>query len=105
MTSRPHPRTTGEQFESPVPAGAGWPGDPATAATPVARDAAEVARLADSVVDLGTLDADISVCRACPRLVQWREETAVLKRRAFAAQPYWGGPSPAGEPSARRSGA
>ncbi|MGB8407595.1 MAG: uracil-DNA glycosylase, partial [Mycobacterium sp.] len=30
----PHPRT-GVLFDSPVPAGAGWPGDPAVAATPV----------------------------------------------------------------------
>ncbi|MGC2345377.1 MAG: uracil-DNA glycosylase, partial [Mycobacterium sp.] len=30
-----HPRT-GALFESPVPPGTGWPGDPATARTPVA---------------------------------------------------------------------
>ena len=36
----------------------------------------------------------ISVCRACPRLVGWREEVAVVKRRAFADQPYWGRPVP-----------
>lgn len=38
------------------------------------------------------LDADVSVCRACPRLVQWREEVAALKRKSFAGQPYWGRP-------------
>ena len=36
----------------------------------------------------------ISVCRACPRLVSWREEVAQRKRRAFADQPYWGRPVP-----------
>jgi uracil-DNA glycosylase family 4 len=87
----PHPRT-GAQFESPVPPGTGWPGDPAVAVTPVARNAADVATLAAAAGDLGVLDADISVCRACPRLVAWREETAALKRRAFADQPYWGRP-------------
>lgn len=87
----PHPRT-GAQFDSPVPAGAGWPGDPATAVTPVARDAAEVVRLAAAAADIDTLDAQVSVCRACPRLVAWREEVAVVKRRAFAAEPYWGRP-------------
>ncbi len=32
------------------------------------------------------------MCCACPRLVAWREETARVKRRAFADQPYWGRP-------------
>ncbi len=40
------------------------------------------------------LDAAVSVCRACPRLVQWREQVAVTKRRSFAAEPYWGRPIP-----------
>ncbi len=34
----------------------------------------------------------MSVCRACPRLVEWREEVAVGKRKSFADQPYWGRP-------------
>ena len=89
--SCPHPRT-GAEFASPVPPGAGWPGDPATAATPVARGPADVLRLAGAAADIGGLDAEVSVCRACPRLVAWREETALVKRRAFADQPYWGRP-------------
>ena len=40
------------------------------------------------------IDARVSVCRACPRLVQWREETAVVKRRSYADEPYWGRPAP-----------
>lgn len=92
MTPRPHPRT-GVPFESPVPPGSGWPGDPATAATPVAHDGAQVAGLAASAADIPGLDAAVSVCRACPRLVAWREEVAALKRRAFAEQPYWGRPA------------
>ena len=44
--------------------------------------------------DLEELDAEVSVCRACPRLVQWREEVAVVKRKSFADQPYWGRPIP-----------
>ena len=39
-------------------------------------------------------DARISVCRACPRLVGWREEVAVVRKRAYADQPYWGRPVP-----------
>lgn len=89
----PHPRT-GAAFASPVPPGTGWPGDPATSATSVAHDAAEVLRLARGATDLVVLDAQVSVCRACPRLVAWREEAAVVKRRAYLGEPYWGRPIP-----------
>ena len=60
--------------------------------TPVAADAGQVARLAATAGDLGSLDALVSVCRACPRLVDWREEVAVTKRRSFINEPYWGRP-------------
>jgi uracil-DNA glycosylase family 4 len=88
----PHP-ATGELFGSPVPPGTGWPGDPATETTPVARTAAEVRRLAGAV-GLDELDARVSVCRACPRLLGWREEVAQVKRASYADQPYWGRPIP-----------
>lgn len=81
-------------FASPVVAGSGWPGDPATVSTPVAADAADVVRLAASAESLGELTARQSVCRACPRLVEWREDVAVAKRRSFAAETYWGRPIP-----------
>ena len=89
----PHPRT-GRLFPSPVPPGSGWPGDPARPDTPVAHDAAEVADLAAQLRTVAELDAVTSVCRACPRLVDWREEVAVTKRRSFAEEPYWGRPVP-----------
>jgi uracil-DNA glycosylase len=89
----PHPRTA-TTFPSPVPAGTGWPGDPATPETPVATDPGEVSTLAGPARTLRELDAAITVCRACPRLVAWREEVAITKRRAFADQPYWGRPVP-----------
>lgn len=97
----PHP-LTGQRFKSPVPPGTGWPGDPADATTPVARTAAEVAQLARSAADVPELAGRISVCRACPRLVAWREQVAVSGRRAsFADQPYWGRPGPGfGDPLA-----
>jgi uracil-DNA glycosylase family 4 len=88
----PHP-LTGEMFESPVPPGTGWPEDPAVPSTPVAQDPGEVRRLA-AVDEVGELDARVSVCRACPRLVEWREDVAVGKRKSFAGQPYWGRPIP-----------
>lgn len=58
----------------------------------MAQHAAAVAELAAASSDLGLLDAAVSVCRACPRLVDWREQVAVTKRRAYADQPYWGRP-------------
>ena len=86
----PHP-LTGQLFESPVPPGTGWPEDPAAPDTPVAHDPDDVRRLA-STPHLGELDARVSVCAACPRLVAWREDVAHTKRASFADQPYWGRP-------------
>jgi uracil-DNA glycosylase len=84
-----------------VPPGTGWPGDPAGPDTPVATDPAGVRALAQvSTVD--ELDARVSVCRACPRLVAWREEVAVTRRAAFAAEPYWGRPAPGFGPADAR---
>jgi uracil-DNA glycosylase len=96
----PHPAIDAA-FPSPVPPGTGWPGDLATLRTPVAHDASDVTAFAGDV-DLAELTARSSVCRACPRLVRWREEVAVTKRRAFAEEPYWGRPVPGwGDPAAR----
>ncbi len=89
-TMLPHP-VTGEPFPSPVPPGTGWPDDPAAADTPVARTPPQVRRLAADA-DLAELEARVSVCRACPRLVRWREGVAETKRASFADQPYWGRP-------------
>jgi uracil-DNA glycosylase len=88
--------TTGAAADQPrrVEPGTGWPGDPATSRTPVAQDAADVRALASGAQTLGELVARQSVCRACPRLVEWREHVAVVKRRSFAAERYWGRPIP-----------
>jgi uracil-DNA glycosylase len=89
----PHP-LTGQLFASPVPPGTGWPEDPASPGTPIAADADAVRQLAASSPDLAELEARVSVCRACPRLVDWREEVARSGRRAYRGQPYWGRPIP-----------
>jgi uracil-DNA glycosylase len=94
----PHPRV-GKEFDSPVPPGAGWPGDPATPRTAVASTPAEVVAEAANVGTLRQLDAVVSVCRACPRLVEWRERVAAGKRKSFAEQPYWGRPIPGWGPA------
>ena len=78
----------------PVVPGSGWPDDLATAATPVAVSAAEVGGLAESAASLDELTASQSVCRACPRLVAWREEVAVVRRKSFKDERYWGRPIP-----------
>ena len=72
--------------------GSGHPTDRATPATPVAQSAADVVRLADAAGDVADVDARSSVCRACPRLVAWREEVARTRRAAFADEQYWGRP-------------
>jgi uracil-DNA glycosylase family 4 len=36
----------------------------------------------------------VIACRRCPRLVAWREQVAVEKRRAYRQMEYWGKPVP-----------
>jgi len=36
------------------------------------------------------LDQAIIKCRKCPRLVEWREEVAVTKRKSYENEKYWG---------------
>ena len=43
---------------------------------------------------LQVLEEQVVACRACPRLVAWREKVAMEKRAAFADQEYWGRPVP-----------
>jgi uracil-DNA glycosylase family 4 len=51
---------------------------------------------------LARLHDEIVACRACPRLVAWREEVARVKRRAYRDEVYWGRAVPGfGDPSAR----
>ncbi len=51
---------------------------------------------------LSEVAAAVTDCRACPRLVAWREQVARDKRAAFATQEYWGRPVPGfGDPDAR----
>jgi uracil-DNA glycosylase family 4 len=56
----------------------------------------------EPVGSLAELEARIVACRRCPRLVDWREEVAREKRRAYAEDEYWGRPVPGfGDPGAR----
>ncbi len=48
------------------------------------------------------LNERIVSCRKCPRLVQWREEVAQVRKRAYRDQEYWGKPVPGfGDPLAK----
>ncbi len=52
--------------------------------------------------DLATVTEQIVACRACPRLVEWRERVAREKVARFAGEEYWGRPVPGfGDPHAR----
>ena len=51
---------------------------------------------------LDELNQKIIACRKCPRLVEWREQVAREKRRAYRDWDYWGKPVPGfGDPHAR----
>ncbi|GJF27740.1 uracil-DNA glycosylase [Kitasatospora sp. NE20-6] len=52
------------------------------------------AAAAAACTTLAGLDERVTHCRACPRLVAWREEAARTKRRAFLADDYWARPIP-----------
>jgi uracil-DNA glycosylase family 4 len=48
------------------------------------------------------LEEEITFCRRCPRLVEWREKVAREKKAAYAEEAYWGRPLPGfGDPNAR----
>ena len=52
--------------------------------------------------ELEKLNEEIIQCRKCARLVEWREEVARVKRKAYIDQEYWGKPVPGfGDPNAR----
>ncbi len=67
---------------------------------PAALTRADTVRLAGSARRQDVLDERIVECRACPRLVDWREQVAREKRRAYADQTYWGRPVPGSGPAA-----
>jgi uracil-DNA glycosylase family 4 len=50
---------------------------------------------------LAAVEAEVIACRACPRLVEWREQVAREKRASFVDWDYWGRPVPGfGDPAA-----
>ncbi len=56
----------------------------------------------EPVGELERISREVVVCRACPRLVAWRERVAREKTARFAEQDYWGRPVPGfGDPAAK----
>ncbi len=54
-----------------------------------------------AALDMASLQARITGCRSCPRLVAWRESVAREKRSAYRDDEYWGRPVPGfGDPRA-----
>jgi len=51
---------------------------------------------------LELLDKAITKCHQCPRLVEWREEVAVTKRKSYENEKYWGKPVPGFGPADAR---
>jgi len=76
--------------------------NPAVPDAPAASDPDYPARTATACADLAHLDAAVSGCRACPRLVEWREQVARIRRASFAGQTYWGRPVPGFGPADAR---
>lgn len=60
----------------------------------IAWDAGDVTRLSAASRSLNELTDAVSECRACPRLVTWREEVAAERRAAYRDETYWGRPVP-----------
>jgi uracil-DNA glycosylase family 4 len=65
-------------------------------------DTGSPARVAASVDSIEELDALIVGCRACPRLVDWREHVAAVKRLSYQDETYWGRPVPGFGPADAR---
>jgi uracil-DNA glycosylase family 4 len=59
-------------------------------------------RQAPQASDLSTLGAALVECRTCPRLVEWRQEAARVKRPAFRDWEYWARPVPGFGPADAR---
>ena len=72
------------------------------ATTTISTKTVDTHSIAANATSVDALQEQVIVCRACPRLVDWREEVARVKRRMYRDEPYWGAPLAAfGDPQAR----
>ena len=71
-------------------------------ASPVRRKGLRIVGAQGGPRGLRELQTRMVECRACPRLVAWREEAARIKVRRFESWTYWARPVPGfGDPGAR----
>jgi uracil-DNA glycosylase family 4 len=49
-----------------------------------------VAKSISGIKTIADLDKAITKCRTCSRLVSWRNEVAITKRKAYENEDYWG---------------
>ncbi len=70
-----------------------------TGPEPAAPDIVGVAQAAAGCLTTHQLDDAVVGCRACPRLVSWRETVAQTKRKSYASELYWGRPVPSWGPA------
>ena len=62
----------------------------------------KAAKSGEAEASLATVAKKVVECRACERLVAWREDVAEKKRAAYKDEQYWGRPVPGfGDPEAR----
>ncbi|MEU9119845.1 uracil-DNA glycosylase [Streptomyces sp. NPDC048506] len=66
---------------------------------PLPDDGGFPARVAPGCGEFAELDAQVARCRACPRLVAWREHVGAHPRAAFRDWEYWARPVPGFGPS------
>ena len=52
----------------------------------------DVVALSAKSTSIEELDKNIIGCNACPRLVDWRNEVAITKRKSYIDHDYWGKP-------------
>ncbi|WP_228975823.1 uracil-DNA glycosylase [Streptomyces sp. DH12] len=76
------------------PAASGSAGASGTSGPSGPDDPAFPDRAGRAAATLGALDAEVARCRACPRLVAWREQVGREGRRAYAGWEYWARPVP-----------
>ncbi len=71
-------------------------------ASVVAREPPDARGVAARAAALEALAEQVASCRACARLVSWREAVARAPRAAYAGERYWARPLPGfGDPAAR----
>jgi uracil-DNA glycosylase family 4 len=46
------------------------------------------------IKSIADLDNAVIKCTACPRLVSWRKEVSITKRKSYENEKYWGKPVP-----------